>query len=105
MSSAFEGIKAGLESAIAFVQGDHTRGRVVRGEWPVPKATPSRQPHAATPKIDGDDDASFAGEMVIHLRVQRPLAERLLQRIKQAALIEGRSGVSASEKLVQYRVR
>jgi hypothetical protein len=32
--SAFERIRAGMDGAIAFAQGDHTRGRVVRGTWP-----------------------------------------------------------------------
>jgi putative transcriptional regulator len=31
MNTAFEKIAAGLEDAIAFAQGDHTRGRVVAG--------------------------------------------------------------------------
>ena len=36
MGRAFEGIKAGLEDAIAFMQGDETRGRVARvGSPPV----------------------------------------------------------------------
>jgi len=33
--------------------------------------------------------ATFSGQVVVHLGVQRPLGERLLQLVQQAALLEG----------------
>jgi|TARA_R100000501_G_scaffold16462_1_gene29982 hypothetical protein len=39
--------------------------------------------------------------MMIHLRIQGTLGQRLLQRIQQAALFESGAGSAASQKLVQ----
>jgi hypothetical protein len=43
--------------------------------------------------------------MVIHLGVQRPLGQRLLEPIEQPALLQGRRGVRAGEQLVQHLIR
>src|SRR5690606_20546625 len=46
-------------------------------------------------------NAIVTGQMVVHLRVQRALGQRLLERIKQAALLEGSTGGAASQPLVE----
>src|SRR5215204_652711 len=49
--------------------------------------------------------AVLTGEMMIHLCVQRPFRQRLLQRVKKATLVERRPGIGAAQQLVQNRVR
>lgn len=51
-NGAFEKIMAGLGDAIAFAQGDHTRGRVVRGTWP-PSVTDEPTPDNAATDTEG----------------------------------------------------
>jgi hypothetical protein len=48
--------------------------------------------------------ARLAAEMVVHLGIQRPLGERLLQLIEQAALLQGSGGIRAGEQLVQQLI-
>jgi hypothetical protein len=38
---------------------------------------------------------------MIHLRVERAFGRRLLQRIQQTALLQGRSSIATRQKLVQ----
>src|SRR5216684_9251793 len=44
-------------------------------------------------------------QVVVHLGVQHPLGQRLLQIIKQAVRIESRLRIGASQKLVEDGVR
>jgi len=39
--------------------------------------------------------------MMIHLGIERAFGQRFLQRIQQAALLKRRSGITASQKLIQ----
>jgi len=43
--------------------------------------------------------------MVVHLRVQRPFGQGLLQGVEKTVLVKGGLGVRAGQKLVQNRVR
>ncbi|CCW19331.1 hypothetical protein EBBID32_36970 [Sphingobium indicum BiD32] len=40
-------------------------------------------------------------EMMIHLGIERTFSQGFLQRIQQAALLQGRSSIAASQKLIQ----
>lgn len=40
-------------------------------------------------------------EMMIHLGIERPFGQRLLQRIQQATLLKGRSGIAAGQQLIK----
>src|SRR3712207_6474876 len=44
-------------------------------------------------------------EMVVELGIQRPLGERLLEPVQQAALGQGRSGIRPAQELVQHLIR
>ena len=44
-------------------------------------------------------------QVMIHLRVQRPLGKRLLQIVEQSVGIESRLGIGAGQQLIQQRVR
>src|SRR5690606_1072552 len=43
----------------------------------------------------------IAAEMMIHLGIERPFGQGLLQRIEQSALIERRSGIASGQKLIE----
>ena len=47
----------------------------------------------------------LAGQMMIHLGVQNPFGQRLLQIVEQAIRVEGRLGIGASQQLVEDGVR
>src|SRR5215211_3641842 len=47
----------------------------------------------------------LAGEMMIHLGIQRALSERFLQAIEKAVRIKGRFGIRPGQKLVQDGIR
>lgn len=47
----------------------------------------------------------IARQMMIHLGVQRPLGQGLLQIVEQAIGVKGGLGIGAGQKLVQERVR
>src|SRR3954471_17285147 len=55
--------------------------------------------------VAGVAGAAVAGEVVIHLRVQRPLGERLLQAVEEAVRVEGRLRIGTRQQLVEDRVR
>ena len=55
--------------------------------------------------IAGVAGAVVAGEVMIHLRVQRSLGQSLLQRIEQPALVERRTRVAAGQQLIEKRIR
>jgi hypothetical protein len=42
---------------------------------------------------------------MVHLGIQRPLGQRLLEMVQLAALIEGSTGFRAGQQLVQHHVR
>ena len=44
-------------------------------------------------------------EVVVELGIQRPLGQRLLQPVQQAALGQGRSGIRPAQELVQQLIR
>src|SRR3712207_3360351 len=44
-------------------------------------------------------------EVVVELGIERPLGERLLQPVQQAALGQGRSGIRPAQELVQQLIR
>ena len=44
---------------------------------------------------------ALAGEMMIHLRIERAFGQCLLQRIQQATLLKGCCGIAASQQLIQ----
>jgi hypothetical protein len=49
--------------------------------------------------------AVVPGQVVVHLRVQRPLGQGLLQAVEEAVRIERRLGIGARQQLVQKGVR
>src|SRR4051794_12010769 len=49
--------------------------------------------------------ATVAGEVVVHLGVQRPLGQRLLQAVEEAVRVEGRLRIGTRQQLVEDRVR
>jgi hypothetical protein len=49
--------------------------------------------------------AGFTRQVMVHLGVQRPLGQRLLQLIQQAALVKGRAGIGTRQELVQHLIR
>ena len=61
-----------------------------------------RLPTVAVAHVAG---AVFASEVVIHLRIQGTLCQRLLQRIEQTALLEGGAGSAARQKLIEKLIR
>ncbi len=64
-----------------------------------------RQHCLAAVAIAAVADGLFVGEMMIHLRIQRPLRQRLLQLIEQTVALESRFRIRTGEKLVQNAVR
>ena len=53
----------------------------------------------------GGTRATFSGEVVVQLRVQGALGQRLPERIEKAFLLKGRAGGSADQQLVEQFVR
>ena len=60
MTKAFKGIVAGLEDAIAFAQGDSTRGRVARRGAPI-KADAKRHRSTHGPAVPARSGADGGG--------------------------------------------
>jgi hypothetical protein len=89
----------------ALVLGNELR---IEGRLPIPRDLQldpaglgrDRLAAIAVPAVAG----LLGGQMMLHLGVQRPLGQRLLQVIEPAIGIEGRLRVRASQQLIQQRV-
>ena len=63
-----------------------------------------RRHRLATIAVAAIAGAGFTAKMVIHLGVQRPLRQRLLQFVDQTARLKSRLRIGAGQKLVKQRV-
>src|SRR3954463_4574498 len=105
--SAFARPRTGSAGEPSLVLGDQLR---VEGRPPVTRhlqLDPAGvgDDALAAVAVAGVAGAAVAGEVVVHLGVQRPLGQRLLQAVEEAVRVDGRLRIGTRQQLVEDRVR
>jgi hypothetical protein len=82
----------------------------VEATLPIPRHLKRNPPRAgdhtlAAVAVAAVSGAAVTRQMVVHLGVQRPLGQRLLQLLQQPALLERSAGIRARQQLVHHLVR